>query len=431
MNCPVCNRNNAVTLSICPSCGAMIYDSVREELKDKISPIVRPAFLDKKPFVPKTFEVQAAAIEENEAPKIPKPEVPLIAAKPQRAPAPPERTETMEISVKPTVPTLVEFRYEKATVPEWRLHLQNAVQQRQNRGDIETQSASQTRLVTNGATALKTETKIEPPPVFHENPTVNSALQRIEQSRRQFLKEEPPIEQPFFADAPEAKSFPYRIATKNGETLHDTEKTRPAKINITLKPKGAATLRSDTNELDTNKLPKIPARVSARFQEEQTEIEETELTLTDAEGFVGEETDLEEADDLAPFAMRFNSGLFDLIIGSFVSLLLLIPFMIKSESWFTSGGLIAFAATCAVVMFIYLTVSVAIYGRTFGMRIFALEVIDIEGEEYPTIHQAAVSACVYLFSVALGGIGFLTLPFNENRRAVHDLLSRTVVVREI
>ena len=42
MNCPVCNRNLAPTLSICPSCGTMIKDSVREELVGKISNIAKP-----------------------------------------------------------------------------------------------------------------------------------------------------------------------------------------------------------------------------------------------------------------------------------------------------------------------------------------------------------------------------------------------------
>ena len=37
MNCPVCTRDLASTLSICPSCGAMMNDSVREELEAKIT----------------------------------------------------------------------------------------------------------------------------------------------------------------------------------------------------------------------------------------------------------------------------------------------------------------------------------------------------------------------------------------------------------
>lgn len=442
----------------------MVDDSVREELKDKITPLIKPPAIERKPFVPKTFEPQAIAqkafepqaisFKENEAPKIPKPDMPLVQPRPEKTliaavmekpligaasaaaerPAiasKPERTETAEIGVKNTVPTLIEFRTEKATVPEWRLHLQNAVQQRQNRVGADVQTAPQATLVTNGATALKAETQVQPKRIFHENPTVNSALQRIEQSRRQFLAEEPEIET-VFTDEPAGKTFPYRIATKDGETMPVPEaKPRPAKINVTLKPKAPATLKTETKEFDTNKLPKIPAKISARFEKEEKILEDEELKLVDGEEIFEDDAELEEADDLAPFAMRFNAGLFDLIIGAFLSFVLLVPFVIKSESWFTSSGLIAFAVTCAVVMFIYLTTAVALYGRTFGMRIFALEVVDIEGEEYPTIHQAAVSSCVYIFSLALGGIGFLTLPFNAEKRAVHDLISGTIVVREV
>jgi uncharacterized RDD family membrane protein YckC len=64
------------------------------------------------------------------------------------------------------------------------------------------------------------------------------------------------------------------------------------------------------------------------------------------------------------------------------------------------------------------------------MRLFSLEIVDLEGEDYPTFHQAAVSSSVYLLSLALGGIGFLTLPFNEDRRAVHDLVSGTIIIKE-
>ncbi len=69
-------------------------------------------------------------------------------------------------------------------------------------------------------------------------------------------------------------------------------------------------------------------------------------------------------------------------------------------------------------------------GKSFGMRLFSLELIDIEGEEYPTLHQAAVSSAVYLLSLAFGGVGFLTLAFNDEKRAVHDLVSGTIVVKE-
>jgi uncharacterized RDD family membrane protein YckC len=81
-------------------------------------------------------------------------------------------------------------------------------------------------------------------------------------------------------------------------------------------------------------------------------------------------------------------------------------------------------------MFIYLTTTIGTMGRTFGMRLFSLELVDIEENAYPTFHQAAVSSSVYLVSLALGGVGFLTLFLNHEKRAAHDLLSGTIVVKE-
>ena len=139
----------------------------------------------------------------------------------------------------------------------------------------------------------------------------------------------------------------------------------------------------------------------------------------------------DEFDDYASFGMRFNAGMFDFLIGSFLSFVLLLPFVIAGGNWFTFSGLLAFLATCSIVMFIYLTASVGLAGKSFGMHIFSLEMIDIGGENYPTLHQSAVSAAVYLVSTACLGLGFATALFDDDRRAAHDLLSGTLVVREL
>ncbi|MET0753685.1 MAG: RDD family protein [Pyrinomonadaceae bacterium] len=418
----------------------MINDSVREELKDKISPIVKKITLERTPLIPNKIEPTAFSKPVQQA-AIPKPQIPPVIERVI------EKQVTMEIAVKPTAPTLVEFQNKNATVPEWRMQLKNSVLKRQNRAVAEAantdfSTAAPAKLVTSGANALKVETLPEPAPVFHKNPTVNNALQRIQQSRRQFLVEETPQEiAPVveLVEAAPAKSYPFRIAAKAGEVVPVPVEVKPATINQTVKPRAATPVKAEKVEkFDTNKLPPLPVKVSASFDIHSTtpdeaieELEKTEIKLVEEEEIIETEVETEEIEDLAPFAMRFNAGLFDLIIGSFLSFIMLIPFMVSSGSWLTPTGILTFAVTCAVVMFIYMTVSIGFYGRTFGMRIFALEVVDIEGEEYPTIHQAAVSSCLYLLSLAMGGIGFLTLPFNSEKRAVHDLASGTIVVREM
>jgi len=114
----------------------MMHDSVREELQKKIGsgPIHRNS-------------VVTSAVEpvKSEA-----------AAKPNPKPV---RTITTELNRQKTSPTLVEFQTKNATLPEWRLQLQNAVRHRKagsnEPGDDVT--AYQTQLVTSGANALKAE----------------------------------------------------------------------------------------------------------------------------------------------------------------------------------------------------------------------------------------------------------------------------------
>jgi uncharacterized RDD family membrane protein YckC len=416
----------------------MINDSVRQELVGKIS--VAAA----KPF---DFQLKGNKMTPNKT---------IQSAKPAALPPDAPKTTTAEVASKPASPTLVEFHSKNTAVPEWRLQLQNVVRQRQERDTADAETAispPRAQFITSGATALKAETISDPKTFQHQNPTLNSALERIEKSRRQFLDEEKPPSAPAALPAKANKSYPFHIAAKTNDTAFKSAETNSSVAGTFAKPKLASSLRTEKDKLDTNKLPPLPKTVpiATSFEsrpvvsddakplteeKQKTEIEivetvKTEVKLAETvEVIEAQEVEDEEFDDCAPFAMRFNAGLFDFIIGSFASLLLLSPFMILGGSWFSIAGLFAFLATCAIVMFVYLTLSVGLYGKTFGMRLFSLEIIDLENEDYPTFHQAAVSSAVYLLSLALGGIGFLSLPFNEDRRAVHDLVSGTIIVKE-
>ncbi|MDQ3061552.1 MAG: RDD family protein [Acidobacteriota bacterium] len=411
----------------------MINDSVREELVGKISVAAKKSL---------NFEIKINTMSN----KTPEPVKNIAPPKPVAA-AP--KLTTSDLSAKSTNPTLIEFHNKNAAVPEWRLQLQNAVRQRQELDKPQTvdgenlSAAPRAKLVTSGANALKTETVEKPQQILHDNPDVARALQRIKDSRQKFLVKEEQSQPVPSVSAPKAnKNYPFYIAGKTDDANVKRAEVNPS-INSFAKPKLASSLRTEKEKLDTNKLPPLPkpAEISSSFETRTIvsekveakieEIPKTEIKLLKFEEIIEcEETEIEEFDDYPTFAMRFNAGLFDLIIGSFSSLLLLSPFVFLGGDWVSMAGLFAFVATCAIVMFIYLTTTIGLYGKTFGMRLFSLEIVDLEGEDYPTFHQAAVSSSVYLLSLALGGIGFLTLPFNEDRRAVHDLVSGTIVVKE-
>lgn len=384
------------------------------------------------------------------------------------APAAPEmRVKTSELPVKNTNPTLVGFQNDNASLPDWRLKLQNAVRQRSSGGIAAVDAVSSTdrsqpatyqkHLVTSGANALKVEYVAEAAPAAKvgSNDKLAAALKRIEQSRQ--LYTEPAAPQKSAQAAPATKNYPFNVVAPSVNPPRPAAEKK-ATVNVLPKPKLVSSLRLGKEVLDTNKLPPIPdsIKISSSFDKpfsahmrdsgplseevihvpkiEEELIEEAPVeileTAVDTPADIVVETDVNEIEDLAPFAVRFNAGLFDLIIGGFASLTLLSPFVLMGGNWFTWAGFFGFLATSAVVMFIYLTASLGLFGKTLGMRIFSLEVVDIEESQYPTFHQAALSSTIYLLSLAFGGIGFLTIPFNEEKRAIHDLLSGTIVVKE-
>jgi uncharacterized RDD family membrane protein YckC len=413
----------------------MMNDSVREELQTKVGatltkPEPRPA--------PNVSSPRAVAAEVVPSP--PKAQFPR--------PSPPLRNVTTGISGAKTSPTLVEFQNRNATIPDWRLQLQNSVRQRKDGPATDRADAiSQTRLVTDGANALKAEVETEneiatAPP--HVNPKVANALKRINESRKTFLPEEK--KKPKNAAKPAStKNYPFNVVTRNAPPKPPQRAAVEARAIVVEAPKPmlVPTFKIE-KKYDTNKLPRIaeePATVKAP-SEPLPPIEMPETPIAEKAPEISiritkTETPRPEViaendviDDLAPVSMRFNAGLFDLIIGGFASFALLSPLVIWGGNWFSWSGVAAFCAVWATVMFLYLTISIGMHGKTLGMRMFGLELIDAEENDYPTFHQAAVHSAVYLLTVPLLGAGLIPMVFNEEQRAAHDLAAGTMIVTE-
>jgi uncharacterized RDD family membrane protein YckC len=434
----------------------MMNDTVREELQSKVSAAPDAVRIESKELPPIDSiapQVKLPAPEPKPAPPVmqaapPPKALPQIAIPPV-APKPLTLRHTADLDIKNTSPTLVGFQSKNATLPDWRLQLQNSIRQRTNgsaNAESKDENTYQKQLVTNGANALKAEFVEEPKVVGHANPRVANALKRIENSRRAFLPTETPAAAAP-ANTPAKPNYPFNVVSRSSEPSPKRAETS-ATPNTPPKPRLVSSLRIEKKGLDTNKLPPLPKPAKLSSSLERTDrstkidvkvflddpkpepIPVEEITVAN-EVFEFENAETEEFDDLAPLAMRFNAGLFDAIIGGFSTLILLSPFMLSGGSWLSFSGFFAFAAAASIVMFLYLTISIAFFGRTIGMRIFSLEIVDAEENAYPTLHQAAVNSAVFILSTALGGVGFLPVFFNEERRAAHDLLSGTIMIREI
>lgn len=434
MNCPVCKRDLAPTLSICFTCGAMVNDSVREELETKISPVsgslkVSSGSLQEKPITPTVSmsEFMPRVEETSVAPEPPK--------------ALQMRIETADLPIKKTSPTLVDFQIKNPKLPDWRLQLQNNLRQRSTPASPAAEKVNikmpQRPAPTSGANALKVEHTEEASQDQHVNPRVANALRRIEDSRKTFSKTEPAHAAPKPATP---RNYPFNVVSRSGDISAPKPEAKPT-LNPSPRPILVPTFKVDARKgFDTNKLPPL-ARPTDEIIEpiveeierlEPAQVQDIEPAGRTEQGPLTEVPEVEtaEIEDIAPLSMRFNAALFDLIIGGFLTGILMAPFIVSGGNWLSPIGVLALSAAAAVVMFLYLTISLAFIGRTFGMKLFSLEMVDVEENAYPTLHQSAVNSAAFILSIAFGGLGFLPIFFNEERRGVADLLAGTIMVRE-
>lgn len=421
MTCPVCNRSLNVELSICPSCGAMRDDSVREE--SVVTPLkAYPRRRD--PIV-------------NE---------PIVSELDSPAAEPAVRYVTAELAPKNTSPTLADFVSKTPTVPDWRLKIQNSIRQRGIDSVSTTTAVENAEAVmipdlparTSGANALKASPARNG--ALAES-RLAKALNRIDESRKKFEPVESTIEELPVAASP--KQFPFNIVSRSDELVPAKLSDESAEPRMTMKPRLVSSLQPQSRGLDTNQLVPIPdLNISTSFDEEPAEVtvaptpppptERIEIKRKDqALSKEIESPEAEDADNLAPLQIRFNAALFDVIICLIAVVLPLSPLIFSRDGWVSFAGVFAFAAVFSAVLFSYLTASMAYFGQTLGMRMFSIEIVSIHDDAYPTMHQAAVNSSLYILSLFLGGIGFLPMLFNEEKRGAPDLLAGTVVVKEL
>ena len=410
-------------------------DSVREELQPKISPRPSPR-----------INTNAASVFESRA----------VAPRPTVTPpvAPRKRVTTGLVSNK-TSQTLVEFQNKSTSLPDWRIKLQNAVQQRKGGGSVTTfanEANSPDIFLNNKDTALKAA-PIQPADIesqiINADPRVANAMRRIAESCKTFH------ETPLKSKKPSAPMRPLTVVATSATTF-DSAAAGTAPARIGMPPKPALVSPPTLEKRDTNKLPPIeqasqPEAVIAKPAFERIdEVEEVkkiengslaagfpaphriQIRTETVETNVPQPTGLDpdEIEDLAPVSMRFGAGLFDFIIGGFSTMVLLTPLAFTNANWFTPASLMTFVATWSIFMFAYMTACLGFFGKTMGMRLFQLELVDALDNEYPTLRQATINSSIFIISLAFAGAGFLAMLFNEEKRALHDLLSGTIIVRE-
>jgi uncharacterized RDD family membrane protein YckC len=87
-------------------------------------------------------------------------------------------------------------------------------------------------------------------------------------------------------------------------------------------------------------------------------------------------------------------------------------------------GLVLFIA----IGLVYLLVFHSVRGRTVGMQVMKMKIIDVYGDP-PSPARCVVRCAGYLASVATLFLGFLWIGFDSEKRGLQDWIAGTYVIR--
>jgi uncharacterized RDD family membrane protein YckC len=135
-------------------------------------------------------------------------------------------------------------------------------------------------------------------------------------------------------------------------------------------------------------------------------------------------------DDRAPVFSRLAAGLIDLLVIAFASSPFAAIIELTNGNWTDERVLASMGGILLLIMFLYLTTSTALAGRTWGMSLVSLRAVDVDTGLPPTTKQSVTRAVAYMISLLTVGFGILYALFDAEGRTVHDHLSGTAVVRE-
>lgn len=135
-------------------------------------------------------------------------------------------------------------------------------------------------------------------------------------------------------------------------------------------------------------------------------------------------------DDHAPFSSRVVAGVIDLLVVAFASSPFAAIIELTNGDWTDEKVIASMSGIMGLIMFLYLTTSTTIGGRTWGMSLLSLRAVDVDSGLPPSTKQSVKRAFVYMLSLITFGLGILYALVDAEHRSVHDHLSGTTVVRE-
>lgn len=305
----------------------------------------------------------------------------------------------------------------RSTVPEWRRELGERVREVQERRAREAALERENTPIETPSPQLELLPKVESPAM---NPLVAAALQRIERAhaRPQYAgniavatveeyEPEPEVSLNLSPSAtqPDALVFEEEINVNDSpsapERVHNLAVV-PAVVTdeLTAPPKPKRLIRDD-NDPALNYLDSLPTTVGVDVSRHES----------------------------APIFRRIVGGIVDLLVIGVLVLPVYGLIQLNQLNWQEPRTIAFAAASFVVVSFLYHTINTALTGRTLGMRLISLRVVDARTGLIPTGGQSAKRALIYILSLAPAAVPLMYTLIDRDRLAPHDRVSRTAVVR--
>jgi len=305
--------------------------------------------------------------------------------------------------------TLIEFPGVTRAVPEWRKQLNQRVREVQEQRAREAAEAAAAARESETVSCSLPSAQLELVPDREQqvmNPIVSKALERLERAHRSDLASGVAGAAAATALAPVAGDSPEADASLSPRPNTGARKSKL----VVVPPKPAA-------EEPRRK----PVRViSDNIEHAALSYLETCLSVpviaSDMRG------------DRAGLWRRMIAGLLDLLVVALLSTPIAAGIEFAEVLWSDPRVIGLMGGLVLVLMFSYLTVSIALTGRTLGMRLLSLRTIDVRTGLIPTGGQAMKRAVGYILSLAAFGFGIIYALIDSEGRTLHDRFSKTVVV---
>ena len=305
--------------------------------------------------------------------------------------------------------TLIEFPGAVRPVPEWRKQLSQRVrevQERKAREAAEEAAAAQEAGTVSCAlpsAQLELVPDLEHPSM---NPIVSKALERIERARR--------IDRVSTGSAAAAAAPALAPAT---DTLPESDPSEPkvpeTKHKLTVVASAKTTAKPNTRK---------PVRVISDSVDD--------VALSYLESYLSvPAVDSASRSDHAGLGRRTIAGCLDLLLVGLMTSPVAAVIEFTDGNWSDPRVIGLVSGVTLVTMFAYLTISIALTGRTLAMRMLSLRTIDIRTGLIPTGGQSIKRALGYIFSLVPLGLGLMFVFIDPDGRTIHDRFSKTLVVR--